>query len=252
MFKKDIALIMYIVTAIALLSSCGSYRPPYQRGYDEGYEAGYAAAGGDVAEIPGSDKTETESAGSADTGSEPVTREKSGLSSIISSKKDKEKDEDKKESEEESDDTAASEGEAAADTGTSETVTAEVTKQDTAPETDTSSDEQENAEVLGEESEPAQSGGSTASIPEGRIIAADAVNEALYSHPEVIDGLRQIYPDTMIFGEYVGDSETNLLHRVNGPHFAELTYNTIVVFDGSKSMDDILAEGFFTKCSCCD
>ena len=78
------------------------------------------------------------------------------------------------------------------------------------------------------------------------------MNDALFTHPEVIDGLRDLYPDTAIFGEFAGDSETNLLHKVDGPHFGELTYSTIVVFDGSKSLDDILNEGFFTKCSCCD
>ena len=50
----------------------------------------------------------------------------------------------------------------------------------------------------------------------------------------------------------MGDSETNMLHKVNGPHFAELGYDTIVVFDDSKSLQDILNEGFYTKCSCID
>ena len=108
------------------------------------------------------------------------------------------------------------------------------------------------SEVMGEGSEPSGETEGGSGIPDGRVILADAVNEALYSNPEVIDGLREIYPDNAIFGEFVGESENNLLHKVGGSHFSELGYDTIVVFDGSKSVQDILDEGFYSKCSCMD
>ena len=218
MRTKAVVTIVYIVFVVMLLSGC-NYKPPYQRGFDEGYAAGVEAAGG---EVSGTD-SETEGDGA----SSKVTR--SAMPSLMSSK------------EEESGESAADEDEAVDQPG--ETV------QDGEADDDTT-----DAEVLGEGSEPSEDNASSggAGIPDGRIISAEAVNEALYSHPEVIDGLREIYPDTAIFGEFVGDSETNLLHKVDGPHFSELGYDTIVVFDGSMSLQDILDEGFYTKCDCID
>lgn len=240
MFRRNVVFMMNIMLAVMLLSSCGSYKPPYQRGYDEGYQAGYTVAGGDAAQMPEHQSEENVS----DPG------EKSPVQSILSVKEDT-KQQDEAVQETETNDAAEDAG---ADTNTdtgAEDDTGDAPEEavETA-EAEASSDS--GAEVLGDGSEPAESGGGPAGIPDGRVISAEAVNEALYSHPEVIDGLRDLYTDTAIFGEYVGDSETNLLHKVNGPHLAELTYNTIVVFDGSKSIDDILNEGFFTKCSCCD
>lgn len=227
---------MNTVLAVILLSSCGSYKPPYQRGYDEGYQAGYTAAGGAAAQVP-----EQESG-------QPVSDpdEKSAIQSILSVKDDTKQQE---EAVQETETIDAAEG---AGEGTEADTVAEEDTGETVEASLEIEAEEASSEVLGDGSQPAESGGGQSAIPDGRVISAEAVNEALYSHPEVIDGLRDLYTDTAIFGEYVGDSETNLLHKVNGPHFAELTYNTIVVFDGSKSVDDILNEGFFTKCSCCD
>ena len=221
MHTKTVITIVYALSAALFLSGC-NYKPPYQRGYDEGYAAGIEAAGGETAE------TETGADGEDDD-SEQTTR--SALPSLISSESNDEDD-------------GSVPDEEGTDSPSESTVSEE--------ETDGSSTD---AEVLGEGSEPSEadaSSGGGAGIPDGRIISAEAVNEALYSHPEVIDGLREIYPDVAIFGEFVGDSETNLLHRVDGPHFSELGYDTIVVFDGSMSLQDILNEGFYTKCDCID
>ena len=225
---KPISVSVLILTAI-LMTSCSSYKPPYQRGYDEGYEAGYVAAGGDAAEAAAS--------------------EAASLSANEKAEAKQEKSADSKE--EKSDAPAETSTEEAAATSDDSANAAE-TSVDTAADTEASSESTENGEVLGEGSEPVGDSAGSGGIPDGRIISAAAVNDALFTHPEVIDGLRDLYPDTAIFGEFAGDSETNLLHKVDGPHFGELTYSTIVVFDGSKSLDDILNEGFFTKCSCCD
>ncbi len=245
MNKKTAVITAYLCAGAMLLTSC-NYKPPYDRGYEEGYEAGFTAAGGDASQMPAPEPgTDT-----------PESHERSAISDMMSSKPDEAP-------EEGAADTAA--GQSGAEDiseGGEVTVTTvdETPSEEAAPETagaaaeNTEAEQTQDSEVLGNGSEPAENsgGGGGSVIPEGRIIAAEAVNEALYSHPEVIDGLRQIYTDTAIFGEYVGDSETNLLHKVNGPHFAELGYNTIVVFDDSKSMQDILNEGFYSKCSCCD
>lgn len=225
---KPISVSVLILTAI-LMTSCSSYKPPYQRGYDEGYEAGYVAAGGDAAEAAASEAASLSANEKAE-----VKQEKSADSK-----------------EEKSDAPAETSTEEAAATSDDSAKAAE-TSVDTAADTEASSESTEDGEVLGEGSEPVGDSAGSGGIPDGRIISAEAVNDALFTHPEVIDGLRDLYPDTAIFGEFAGDSETNLLHKVDGPHFGELTYSTIVVFDGSKSLDDILNEGFFTKCSCCD
>ncbi len=247
MYIRRIALITYIVSVFMLLTAC-NYKPPYDRGYDEGYQAGYTAAGGEAAAAA---QTQAASVSQQEVSSEP--KEKSHLMSIMSTKK-----EDSDKADEDSDsgeDTDAPESDETADTAEDE-ASAQITEEtaDVQPDESQTGEAPEGAEVLGNGSGPSDDGGGSqgSAIPEGRIITADAVNEALYSHPEVIDGLRQIYADTAIFGEYVGDSETNMLHKVNGPHFAELGYDTIVVFDGSKSLQDILNEGFYTKCSCID
>jgi hypothetical protein len=224
MTKKGSLTIAYLVAVTMLLSGC-DYEPPYQRGYNEGYAAGMQAAEGD----PAAAAEETPAASE-----ETPAAEKSPLSSFMTSRHDEPKDSsedsadegDGEETEDPGEDTGEDTGEYQEDTGEA-------------------ASEEGSSEVLGEGQSP-QSGG----IPEGRIIAAEAVNEALFTNPEVIDGLRQIYPDEMIFGEFVGDSETNLLHRVGSDHFNQLGYNTIVVFDGSMSLQDILNEGFFTKCDC--
>ena len=226
---KPISVSVLILTAI-LMTSCSSYKPPYQRGYDEGYEAGYVAAGGDAAEAAASEAASL----SANKGAE-AKQEKSADSK-----------------EEKSDAPAEASTEEEADKTADDSTKAAETSVDTAADAEASSESTENGEVLGEGSEPVGDSAGSGGIPDGRIISAEAVNDALFTHPEVIDGLRDLYPDTAIFGEFAGDSETNLLHKVDGPHFGELTYSTIVVFDGSKSLDDILNEGFFTKCSCCD
>ncbi len=226
---KPISVSVLILTAI-LMTSCSSYKPPYQRGYDEGYEAGYVAAGGDAAEAAAS--------------------EAASLSANEKAEAKQEKSADSKE--EKSDAPAEASTEEEADKTADDSTKAAETSVDTAADAEASSESTENGEVLGEGSEPVGDSAGSGGIPDGRIISAEAVNDALFTHPEVIDGLRDLYPDTAIFGEFAGDSETNLLHKVDGPHFGELTYSTIVVFDGSKSLDDILNEGFFTKCSCCD
>ncbi len=235
---KPISVSVLILTAI-LMTSCSSYKPPYQRGYDEGYEAGYVAAGGDAAEAAASEAASL----SANKGAE-AKQEKSADSK--EEKSDAPAEASTEEAAATSDDSAK-----AAETADDSTKAAE-TSVDTAADAEASSESTENGEVLGEGSEPVGDSAGSGGIPDGRIISAEAVNDALFTHPEVIDGLRDLYPDTAIFGEFAGDSETNLLHKVDGPHFGELTYSTIVVFDGSKSLDDILNEGFFTKCSCCD
>ena len=226
---KPISVSVLILTAI-LMTSCSSYKPPYQRGYDEGYEAGYVAAGGDAAEAAAS--------------------EAASLSANEKAEAKQEKSADSKE--EKSDAPAEASTEEGADKTADDSTKAAETSVDTAADAEASSESTEDGEVLGEGSEPVGDSAGSGGIPDGRIISAEAVNDALFTHPEVIDGLRDLYPDTAIFGEFAGDSETNLLHKVDGPHFGELTYSTIVVFDGSKSLDDILNEGFFTKCSCCD
>lgn len=224
MRTKTVITIVYALLAVAVLSGC-NYKPPYQRGFDEGYAAGVEAAGGGV--------SESQSEAEGDDASAKVTR--SAMPSLMSSKS------------EEADESTA-DGDASDDGET------DASAEDVATE-DISGSDSTDSEVLGEGLEPSEtdaSSGGSVGIPDGRIISAEAVNEALYSHPEVIDGLREIYPDTAIFGEFVGDSETNLLHRVDGPHFSELGYDTIVVFDGSMSLQDILDEGFYTKCDCID
>ncbi|MCR5774571.1 MAG: hypothetical protein K6G42_05755 [Lachnospiraceae bacterium] len=220
-----------------LLSAC-SYKPPYQRGYDEGYAAGVAASGGSVS-----------SDGAEENGAQDNAKGKISHTLSLSAEDDDEKG-DQTDDVTEGTSTADNAAGDAAGTGaddTAETVTAESAPG--AAEVSENGTEGSDSEVLGEGSEPAEGG---SGIPSGRIIAAEAVNEALFSNPEVIDGLRQIYPDNAIFGEYVGDSETNLLHKVGSQHFNELGYDTIVVFDDSKSLQDILDEGFFTKCECMD
>ena len=143
------------------------------------------------------------------------------------------------------------------DTGDDETVEAE--SEETQPEIiaeESPSEEQgasADSDVLGEESEPETTDSNDViTAPGSRVIRADAVNEAVFSAPEVIEGLRTLYTDNAIFGDYVGDSETNLIHKVGGEHFSSLTYDTIVAFDESMTLQDILDEGFFTKCECCD
>ncbi|MCR5237676.1 MAG: hypothetical protein K6E34_10795 [Lachnospiraceae bacterium] len=236
---KPISVSVLILTAI-LMTSCSSYKPPYQRGYDEGYEAGYVAAGGDAAEAAASEAASLSANEKAE-----AKQEKSADS------KEEKSDAPAEASTEEGADKTAYDSTKAAETADDSAKAAE-TSGDTAADTEASSESTENGEVLGEGSEPVGDSAGSGGIPDGRIISAEAVNDALFTHPEVIDGLRDLYPDTAIFGEFAGDSETNLLHKVDGPHFGELTYSTIVVFDGSKSLDDILNEGFFTKCSCCD
>lgn len=239
MTKKYFPVIAYLVAVMMLTSGC-NYEPPYQRGYNEGYAAGIEAAGGDPAEIVKDQPPASEEA--SNTG-------KSHIASIVSSKKDETGD--KAEAGDSGDNEAVETHEASAsDAGEDQVEEQGEGGEEDAVEAEEEggqeegSQEEGSSEVLGEGQSP--SGG----IPSGRIIAAEAVNEALYSNPEVIDGLRQIYPDEMIFGEFVGDSETNLLHRVGSDHFNQLGYNTIVVFDGSMSLQDILNEGFFTKCDC--
>ncbi|MBQ9606580.1 MAG: hypothetical protein IJV16_05325 [Lachnospiraceae bacterium] len=225
MKKRHLLICIYFFVLSALLYGCGNYKPPYQRGYDEGYAAGVEAAGGSVPEA-------SEESGESDTD----TAEERTIPSLLTVGSD----EDGETEEDESSD--------AAQTDDAQTDDAESND----PETDVTGEEEQGSDtdVLGEGAEPSGDTGTPAGIPEGRIITADAVNEALYSNPEVIDGLREIYADTAIFGEFVGDSETNLLHKVGGEHFSTLGYDTIVVFDGSKSLQDILDEGFYTKCSC--
>lgn len=234
---------IYIGLAVLFLGGC-NYKPPYQRGYDEGYAAGYAASDGEVSEdAPTSDASVK--------GTE--------AKSVLTVRSDKADEADKAESADDDsrpeEDNIADEADDTGDDGDDEAY-AESGNDDSSPDVteDADADEGSGADVLGEELEPADSGESSGSsgIPAGRIITADAVNEALYSHPEVIDGLREIYADTAIFGEYVGDSENNLLHKTGSSHFAELGYDTIVVFDDSKSLQDILNEGFYTRCDCID
>ena len=76
MMRKSIAVLIFIWTSVALLSACGSYKPPYQRGYDEGYEAGYEAAGGEASPAA-EDKKDAEGAGTEE---ETQPAEKRGLS----------------------------------------------------------------------------------------------------------------------------------------------------------------------------
>ena len=251
MIRRFLITTAYIALGLVLLTGC-NYKPPYQRGYDEGYEAGLKASGGSGSSSDtGSDTSDASDASGSDSSAEDTAKggkkkEKPGISGL------KQKDNKTSDSEE---NTSSDSGEAADNASGGETsegsAAGETTGEgDTVAATENTSS---NAEVLGAESEPVENSadnGGSITIPKGRIIAAEAVNEALYSNPEVIDGLRQIYPDTAIFGEFVGDSETNIIHKVDGPHFSSLTYNTIVVFDGSKSLQDILNEGFFTKCDC--
>lgn len=206
--------IFLILISACCLSSLLYGCGSYKPPYDRGYEEGYAAG---VA-AAGDSVSEGSAAG--------ASVEKSALPSLMTAK---------------TEEAASDSGEAAGESA----VQAE-------GETAQSSEGTSGGEVLGEGSEPAEEAGGTAGIPDGRVILADAVNEALYSNPEVIDGLREIYADNAIFGEFVGDSGTNLLHKVGGSHFSELGYDTIVVFDGSKSLQDILDEGFYSKCSCID
>lgn len=236
MTKKRVITTAYLLTLIMLLTGC-NYTPPYQRGYDEGYAAGLQAAGGEApATDAAADNSAAQDTAAQDSGAATPQPEKSAspLSSLLSSKSD-----DTGDDADDSGDAEDTEDNGEDDDG-SDDVSAEETG-------DGSEEDASEAEVLGEG--PSQQGGG-GGIPSGRIIAAEAVNEALYTNPEVIDGLRELYPDTAIFGEYVGDSETNLLHRVGSDHFNQLGYDTIVVFDGSKSLQDILNEGFFTQCDC--
>ena len=237
MNKRCVTYIIYIGLAVLFLDGC-NYKPPYQRGYDEGYAAGVAASDGGASE---------------DAPTPDASVKGTEARSILTVRSDKA---DKAEKAESADDDSRPEEDDIADEADDTGNDADDEVYEESGNDDSSADvtEDEGADVLGEELEPADSVESSGSsgIPAGRIITADAVNEALYSHPEVIDGLREIYADTAIFGEYVGDSENNLLHKTGSSHFAELGYDTIVVFDDSKSLQDILNEGFYTKCECID
>ncbi|MBO5551406.1 MAG: hypothetical protein J5966_05550, partial [Lachnospiraceae bacterium] len=129
----------------------------YKPPYDRGYEEGYAAGVASVGESV-----------SGDTVPEPKLAE-SALPSLMPAKT-------------EENDTASEEAAAASD-------------EESAAEDAGSSEGTSAGEVLGEEGEPSGGSDGSGGIPEGRVIRADAVNEALYSNPEVIDGLRMIYAD---------------------------------------------------------
>lgn len=244
---KAYIILMCICIAVCMtLSACGNYKPPYQRGYDEGYSAGYSdgssgapeavsrdeAADDDVKESV-SDSASAEQQPKAQDDDSDNAKKSGGLTSLSGSSddgSDKSIPDDNKATEE---DTSAGDGTEAANDDTDAVVA-----------------ESDNAgnEVLSESDAPAESG--AAKSWGGRVIRAEAVNEAMYSNPEVIEGLRQLYDDRQIFGEFVGDSGTNKLHKVGGSHFSSLTFEELVVFDETKSVDDILNEGFYVQCEC--
>lgn len=240
---RSIRNMVLMMAAVIWLTGC-TYQPPYKRGYNEGYAAGYSDGSSGAPEAVKADTTETtvssdekkeegdkESRDKEKPGKETVKEETAGSGETEKSKDDK-----PAEQAEQAEDTASeAAGGAVAESDGTETAGA-----DGAAE---SSEASEGAA-------PA-SGGATKDWG-GRIIRAEAVNEAMYSNPEVIEGLREIYDDRQIFGEFVGDSGTNQLHKVGGPHFSSLTFEELVVFDETKSVEDIINEGFYTKCSCMD
>ncbi|MCR5746198.1 MAG: hypothetical protein K6G03_00635 [Lachnospiraceae bacterium] len=245
---------MIVATAI-LFTGCGNYKSPYDRGYGEGYEAGYSdgSNGKPAAENAGSGSETGQSDGS---GQADESKQSGETSQSDASSKDTGGEADNTGNE--AGDTAAgetgdtseggsAEGEAALSGAESEAESSGAEGNAAEAGVDTAEGGSEG-EVLSENAEPAASG--EIKSWGGRVIRAEAVNEAMYTNPEVIDGLRQIYQDTQIFGEFVGDTSTNKLHKVGGPHFASMTFDQLVVFDENMSVQDVLNEGFYTECEC--
>ena len=221
--KAYIIPVSVCIAICMMITACGSYKPPYQRGYDEGYSAGYSDGSSGAPEA-----VSTDVAKAADKGDSTGD----SASDVQNTKDGDDGSTDKNEADE-------------AETPEEDTSAADVTE----VADDTSGmDDSASVEVLAETDGPTESG--AAKSWGGRVIRAEAVNEAMYSNPEVIEGLRQLYDDTQIFGEFVGDSGTNKLHKVGGSHFSSLTFEELVVFDETKSVDDILNEGFYVKCEC--
>ena len=237
---RSIRNMVLMMAAVIWLTGC-TYQPPYKRGYNEGYAAGYSDGSSGAPEAVKADTTETTVSSDEkkeEGDKESRDKEKAGKETVkeeTAGSKETEKSKDDKPAEQAEDTASEAAGGAMAESDGAETAGA-----DGAAE---SSEASEGAA-------PA-SGGATKDWG-GRIIRAEAVNEAMYSNPEVIEGLREIYDDRQIFGEFVGDSGTNQLHKVGGPHFSSLTFEELVVFDETKSVEDIINEGFYTKCSCMD
>ncbi len=239
--KAHITLVSVCIAICMMITACGSYKPPYQRGYDEGYSAGYSD-GSSIASVSGNrdmtaaDNNDPAGQGTSDeqgktAGDDDSDKaKKSGILTFLSGSSDDGTDKN------EADEAETSKEDTSADDVTGAAEDMPVT------------DDGVSAEVLAQTDVPTESG-DTKSWG-GRVIRAEAVNEAMYSNPEVIEGLRQIYDDSRIFGEFVGDSGTNKLHKVGGSHFSSLTFEELVVFDETKSVDDILNEGFYANCEC--
>ena len=235
-----------MLTAVICLTGC-TYQPPYKRGYNEGYAKGYSDGSSGAPEAVSSDGTV-----SVSSNGEGASDEKAGgLSNVIQSS-DKDADQKDEEKKEEATESAAAEenAESAENAETGESGEQEATA-DAGADTTTESTG-DNAATGSQSGESESATGEATKDWGGRIIRAEAVNEAMYSNPEVIDGLRQIYDDKQIFGMFVGDSGTNQLHKVGGSHFASLKFEELVVFDETKSVEDVINEGFYTKCSCMD
>ncbi len=239
--RKNVILQMLAVmlTAVICLTGC-TYQPPYKRGYNEGYAKGYSDGSSGAPEAVSSDGTV-----SISSNGEGASDEKAGGLSNVMQSSDKDADQKDEEKKEEATESAAAEE----STENTESGEQEATADAAAETTAESAGEGEAAES--QQGSDSATGAATKDWG-GRIIRAEAVNEAMYSNPEVIDGLRQIYDDKQIFGMFVGDSGTNQLHKVGGPHFASLKFEELVVFDETKSVEDVINEGFYTKCSCMD
>ena len=168
--KAYIIPVSVCIAICMMITACGSYKPPYQRGYDEGYSAGYSDGSSGAPEA-----VSTDVAKAADKGDSTGD----SASDVQNTKDGDDGSTDKNEADE-------------AETPEEDTSAADVTE----VADDTSGmDDSASVEVLAETDGPTESG--AAKSWGGRVIRAEAVNEAMYSNPEVIEGLRQLYDDTV-------------------------------------------------------
>ena len=67
---------------------------------------------------------------------------------------------------------------------------------------------------------------------------------------KVISILSDYYSNEDIYGDFVGDNSTKLLHATAGECFNKIEKDNLVLFDGS--IDYVLNRGYYQKCNCID
>lgn len=65
---------------------------------------------------------------------------------------------------------------------------------------------------------------------------------------KIISILSDCYTKEGIYGDFIGDSSTRLLHATNGECFSNIDIENMVLFDGS--LDYVLSNGYYSKCTC--